>query len=95
MFYGRMFRDSEVSAVYVYRKPVDADRLTLQKEEVESVMWMGLQECVEAVRNGGIPNCIYPDELKMIERYLGRDQGVQTDIGHTGEGAFIFSQTVV
>lgn len=74
VFYGRMFRDSEVSAVYVYSKPVDADRLTLQKEEVESVMWMGLGQCVEAVRNQGIPNCIYLDELEMIEGYLCRSQ---------------------
>ena len=74
VFYGRMFRDSEVSAVYVYSKPVDADRLTLQKEEVESVMWMGLGQCVEAVRNNGIPNCIYLDELEMIEGYLCRSQ---------------------
>ena len=74
MFYGRMFRDSEVSAVYVYSKPVDADRLTLQKEEVESVMWMGLGQCVEAVRNHRIPNCIYLDELEMIEGYLCRSQ---------------------
>ena len=70
VFYGRMFRDSEVSAVYVYSKPVDADRLTLQKEEV----WMGLGQCVEAVRNHGIPNCIYLDELEMIEGYLCRSQ---------------------
>lgn len=55
MFYGNMFRDSEVSAVYVYRKTVDADQLTLQKEEVESVMWMELGQCVEAVKITGFP----------------------------------------
>lgn len=74
IFYGRMFKDSEVSAVYVYRKPVDADRLMLQREEVENVMWMELRECVEAVRHQRIPNCIYLDELEMIERYLCREQ---------------------
>ncbi|MFR3751222.1 MAG: hypothetical protein ACLTW9_00660 [Enterocloster sp.] len=45
---------------------LDADRLTLQKEEVESVMWMGLGQCVEAVRNLGF-QIIYLDELEMIE----------------------------
>ena len=53
---------------------MDADQLTLQKEEVESVMWMELGQCVEAVRNHGIPNCIYLDELEMIEGYLCRSQ---------------------
>lgn len=37
-------------------------------------MWMGLGQCVEAVRNNGIPNCIYLDELEMIEGYLCRSQ---------------------
>ena len=74
VFYGRMFRDSEVSAVYVYSNAVVGVRLSLQYEEVESVMWMGLGQCVEAVRNNGIPNCIYLDELEMIEGYLCRSQ---------------------
>ena len=76
IFYGRMFKDSEVSAVYVYRKPVDAEHLMLQKEEVESIMWMELGECMEAVRHHRIPNCIYLDELEMLERYLsGKQRG--------------------
>ena len=66
VFYGRMFRDSEVSAVYVYSKPVDADRLTLQKEEVEEVIWMDLELCRELVRTNGIPHCIYMEELDML-----------------------------
>ena len=47
-----------------------------QKEEVESVMWMELGECIEAVRHHRIPNCIYLDELEMLERYLsGKQRG--------------------
>lgn len=70
VFYGRLFKDREISAVYLYRKPVDASCLELQKEEVESVMWMELRECMEDVKAGTLPNCIYPDELVMVERYL-------------------------
>lgn len=44
-FDGRPFHDREISAVYVYRKPVDAAALKLQEEEVDAVKWM-------PVRNG-------------------------------------------
>lgn len=70
VFYGELFRDREISAVYVYRGPVETDRLMLQKEEVESVMWMELDKCLEAVDKGTIPNCFYRDELEMLRRYL-------------------------
>ena len=39
-----MFRDNEVAFVYMYTKPVDAKKLTLQKEEVESVEWFDMEE---------------------------------------------------
>ncbi|MGN0373155.1 MAG: NUDIX domain-containing protein [Enterocloster sp.] len=66
-FYGHMFKDREISAVYIYRKPVDEKSLTLQAEEVESVMWMDLEECMEAVDKGTLPNCIYMDELELVK----------------------------
>lgn len=77
MFYGHMFKDREISAVYVYDKPVDADNLELQVEEVESVMWISLEECEEAVEKGTIPNCIYMDELMIVKDYLEKLSTIQ------------------
>ena len=74
-FYGKMFRDSEYSHVYVYREPVDIQGLKLQKEEVESVMWMELDACMEAVGQGTLPNCLYMDELELLKQYLCAGQG--------------------
>lgn len=70
MFHGEMFRNYEVSNVYLYRKPVCAEALELQKEEVDSVMWMDFAACREAVEKAAIPNCLNLDELKMLERAL-------------------------
>ena len=70
-FCENIFKDSEYSHVYVYRGPVEADRLNLQKEEVESVLWMDLDECMEAVEKGTLPNCLYMDELELLKGYLG------------------------
>lgn len=68
VFYGKPFHDHEVSAVYLYTKPVEAEKLHLQESEVEAVRWMDLKECQKAVREGSIPNCIDIRELEMLEK---------------------------
>lgn len=65
------FRDFEISAVYVYREPVDAAALCLQQSEVESVRWMDYGECMEMIQAGSLPTCIYEDELLLVGRFLG------------------------
>lgn len=71
VFYGKPFRDYEVSAVYIYRERVDETALCVQQSEVESVRWMDYQECVQMVKEGSMPNCIYEDELLLVGRFLG------------------------
>lgn len=70
-FHGKPFRDNEFSRMFIYREPVDIDELRLQPEEVEHVCWMDFSDCMEAVKNGTIPNCLYIDELEMLGRALG------------------------
>ena len=53
--------------MYLYTKPVEAEKLHLQESEVEAVRWMDLKECQKAVREGSIPNCIDIRELEMID----------------------------
>lgn len=76
-FYGRMFRDRELSTVYVYMEPVQEEELTLQPSEVESVMWMDYEECRRQVAEGILPNCIYEDEFRMVGEYLEQIQKKQ------------------
>ena len=71
-FCGRLFKDHEISAVYIYRKPVETSALRLQKEELESVMWMDLADCRRAVGEGSLDNCMYPEELEMLSRRLSQ-----------------------
>lgn len=70
VFYGRMFRDNELSSVYVYTEPVEIDDLMLQASEVEEVIWMDYEECRKKAADGTLPNCIYEDEFQMIGEYL-------------------------
>ena len=71
-FYGKMFRDRELSSVYVYTEPVEIENLKLQKEEVEAVRWMDYEECRQKVHDGTMPNCIYEDEFRMVGEYPDR-----------------------
>jgi len=47
------------------------DEFILEKEEIESVIWIDLDECIAAVENNKIKHCIYPDELKMVKDACG------------------------
>lgn len=69
-FYGRMFRNHEISRVYVCDRPVEETALSLSAREVESVMWMDLDECMEHVSGKDIPTCIDLDELQMLAEFL-------------------------
>lgn len=66
-FYGSPFIDDELSAMYVYLKPVDAEALTLQEEEVSAVLWMSIPQCLERIRRGSADFCVALDELMMLE----------------------------
>lgn len=70
VFYGKPFRDRELSHVYICRKEIREEDLHLQKEEVEAVRWMDFAECLEGVRTFSIDHCIYEDELLMLASYL-------------------------
>lgn len=70
IFYGRWFRDHELARVYLYRKPVQAETLRLQEEEVESVRWMECRELYRGLSRQEYPNCLYPDEIRMLLQFL-------------------------
>lgn len=78
-FYGKAFRNHEISKVYIYQKPVNRKDLFLQKEEVESVTWMDFDECVRHVREEDPEFCIFPDELEMLRKWM-KTQKLKKDI---------------
>lgn len=69
-FNGVPFINHEISAVYVYECYLNENEFQLQKEEVESVLWMDFDECRQKLWNGQIRNCIFADEFKMLEKAL-------------------------
>ena len=83
-FYGKPFLNREISAKYLYTKPVDISALHLQAEEVESVHWMDYDECLALLESGGIKNCINLEEYRCIREAAQRVLGL-TDGGTGGK----------
>lgn len=68
IFYGKVFKDNRIMRIYkMKRNNIAIEKLTLQKEEIESVIWMDYEACVEAVRNNTIKHCILLDELMQLK----------------------------
>ena len=42
------------------------EEFALQEEEVDGVMWMDLEQCIEGVKNNSFSNCIDLNELMMV-----------------------------
>ncbi len=69
-FHDRIFRDNEIAFVYVYRKPVLAEQLHLQEEEVEKVQWFGLEETYRECLEHNRKFCVPIPGLETLRRFL-------------------------
>ena len=69
-FHGHLFKNHEKSYVFVYEKPVDIEKLALQKEEVESVKWMRIEDVLAAVKAHDPGYCLFEDEIEMLFEVL-------------------------
>ena len=71
-FHGRLFRDNEVTWVYVYDNPVSVQDLTLQETEVSEVRWFDLEEVWEEIQHSRERFCVPTAGLKVLREYLKR-----------------------
>ena len=70
-FHGKLFRDNEVSYVFIYNKPVEISKMTIQKEELDCVEWFDLQETFEECLKHNQKYCVPVDGLKVIMGFMG------------------------
>lgn len=71
-FYGKLFRDNEISFVYIYREPVDSSSLRLQEEEVEAVEWFGLDWVYQECRNHNPKFCVPMGGMETLRSFLAK-----------------------
>ena len=70
VFFGKEFHDRQVSKVFAMWKNIDENELRLQTEEVENVLWIDLDKCVESVESNNFKHCIMPEELMLLKSYI-------------------------
>ena len=70
-FYGKPFRDNQRSILYLYKEPIETDKLKLQQSEIESVTWMDYKEALQAIRENTMKHCIYEEEFRKLGAALG------------------------
>ena len=62
--------DREIAAVYLYTRPVTAETLRLQPEEVERVEWMDLEVLEQHVSARDPAFCVQMDEVDLLKKAL-------------------------
>ena len=67
VFFGEPYHDRQYTRVFLLWADVEERDLVLQEEEVLSVLWIDLEECVNAVAAGTLDNCISLDELQLVQ----------------------------
>ena len=69
-FHGKLFRDNEVTRVYVYREPVEIGSLILQSDEVDEVRWFSLEEVWEEIQHSRKRFCVPVQGLQILKSFL-------------------------
>lgn len=71
MFHGNTFRDDQVSMIYGLWYTPEMGEIRVQPEEIESVLWLDVEECVRSVEGNRFPHCIYLEELTILRDGMG------------------------
>lgn len=69
-FHGHLFRDNEVTSVYVYSGPVEIGSLKLQESEVDEVRWFDLDEVWDEIQHSRERFCVPAGGLSALRKYL-------------------------
>lgn len=83
IFHGERFKDNQISNVYLLWMDREAEEFQIQKEELSEVRWFDFEECIEDVKNGTIPNCIYVEELEMVGKDNHKTQKITAPASQT------------
>lgn len=84
-FYGKPWKNHELSAVYVLHRDLEPEKMRLQASEVESVLWMEYGECWKRMQDGTLEHCIFLDEFQMLGEYLNGKGNKDECHAHSGQ----------
>lgn len=71
VFHDLLFKDNEVTQVFVYTEPVQIDQLVLQASEVSEVQWFSLNEVWNEIHNGDRSRfCVPIQGLSVLQDWV-------------------------
>lgn len=70
VFHGKLFRDNEITSVFLYDEPVDIDDLVLQASEVETVKWFDIDEVWNEIQHSRERFCVPTEGIRLLREYL-------------------------
>lgn len=70
VFHRDLYKDNEVTSVYVYTGPVDIEKLVLQQSEVEEVRWFDLEGVWKEIEVSRERFCAPAEGLKILRNFL-------------------------
>ncbi|MDD3221325.1 MAG: NUDIX domain-containing protein [Clostridia bacterium] len=65
-FYGTPFKNYEVNYVYLLDLEVSLDTLYYQREEIEELIWMDVEEVYKELLEDNPEFCIWPEEFRKF-----------------------------
>ena len=70
VFHNKPFRDRQISNIYCLWLDVNPEDLFLQESEVESVIWMPLEDCIKKIEtcDPTFQHAIVLEEIQMLPR---------------------------
>lgn len=66
VYCGTLFHDRQVSKVFYLWFDADESAFNIDSAEVDRVLWMNLDACIDGVRHNTFPHCIEMDELEIL-----------------------------
>ena len=74
VFHGKLFKDNQISKIFVLWKDLEEKDFIFEDHEVSEVIWMEFEKCYQAVKNNKINHCIYLEvgyDWGIFERMSG------------------------
>lgn len=69
-FNGKPFHDRQHSKVFILWIDLEEDKFVIDHSEVDSVLWMDLDECIDGVQNNTFRHYIAMEELYILKKAL-------------------------
>ncbi len=70
VFHGVEFHDRQYTRVFLLHRDLEESDFTPQPEEIESVMWIDFDECIDKIKDNSFKHCLELDEIMLLKPHF-------------------------